>query len=61
MIKISKNFKTMKQAEKFHCKLYDDYEYVRLIFSPLTRLLNEEKGLYVWNVENEKGTHVQKV
>ena len=61
MMKISKNFKTMKEAEKFHRKLYDDYGNVRLIFSPLTRLTKEDKGLYIWNVENEKKTLVQKV
>lgn len=50
MKNISKYFKSLKQAERFHNKLYDQYDYVRAIRSPLF----SEEGTYVWQVDTRK-------
>jgi hypothetical protein len=46
---ITKQFKTLKQAEQEQNRLYDKYDYVRLIRSPLF----EEEGTYVWEVKKQ--------
>lgn len=43
---ISKNYKTLKQAEKYQNWLYGRYDYVRLVSSPRW----SEEGVYVWEV-----------
>jgi len=43
---ITKNF-TVGQAENYQNRLYDLYDYVRLIKSPLF----ETTGTYIWNVK----------
>jgi hypothetical protein len=43
---IRKYFKSIKQAEKYQNKLYNKYNYVRLIQSPIFT----EDGLYEWHV-----------
>jgi len=42
---ISKHYTTLKQAERHQERLYNQYDYVRLIRSPLG-----EDGIYVWEV-----------
>jgi len=43
---ISKQFKTMKQAEKYQNSLYNKFPYVRLITFPIW----SEEGRYIWEV-----------
>lgn len=43
---ITKHFETIKQAEKYQFKLYDKYNSVVLISSPLFT----ESGTYKWKV-----------
>ena len=45
---IPKTFKTMRQAERFQNGLYNRYESVKLIRTPLS----SEDGQYVWEVSN---------
>ncbi len=45
-MQITKYCQTLRQAERFQNKLYDEYDTVRLVRSPLF----EEEGLYIWNV-----------
>lgn len=44
---ITKGFNTLREAEAYQLRLYDKYDYVRLIRSPLFG----EDGTYVWQVE----------
>jgi len=44
---IAKTYSTLRQAERFQNKLYDKYDYVRLIRSPMFG----EEGNYVWEVK----------
>lgn len=44
---ISKTFTTMKQAEHYQNRLYNRFDTVRLIKSPMFG----ESGLYVWEVK----------
>lgn len=51
---IQKTFKTLRQAERFQDKLYGQYDYVRLVRSPMFT----EGGVYVWDVRNGNGAGV---
>jgi hypothetical protein len=44
MTKVSKTFKTMKQATTYQNKLYSQYDYVQLVSFPMF----SENGQYVW-------------
>lgn len=44
---ITKEFKTLKAAERFQNSLYSKYETVKLIQFPVTN----ENGTYVWYVK----------
>lgn len=44
---VSKHFDTLEQAEKCQDKLYDKYNHVRLVKSPMF----EESGTYTWEVK----------
>lgn len=46
MNEIRKHLKSLKQAERFQNSLYNKYNYVRLVTSPIFT----EDGLYIWNV-----------
>lgn len=48
MYQIRKRLKTLKQAEKFQNSLYNKYNYVRLVTSPIFT----EDGLYIWDISN---------
>ena len=47
MLRITKQFSSMKKAQTYQNMLYDKYDYVRLTRSPLF----EESGTYVWEVK----------
>lgn len=47
---ISKTFSALEDAEQYHNELYEQYNCVKLIHSPLSG----EEGMYVWEVENVK-------
>lgn len=47
MKKIIKCFKTLKDAENYHEKLYNKYNKVQLVDFPRFT----EAGIYTWNVE----------
>jgi len=47
-IRIARLFGNLKQAEKFQDKLYDKYNGVSLVRSPLFA----EEGIYEWEVSN---------
>lgn len=47
---ISKNLKTLKQAEKIQNKLYDEYDSVELVLSPSF----SEDGVYAWEVKSKE-------
>jgi len=47
MLRITKQFSSMKKAQIYQNMLYDKYDYVRLTRSPLF----EESGTYVWEVK----------
>lgn len=44
---ISKYYKTMKQAEQYQNRLYNEYDHVRLIRFPMFT----EHGTYIWEVK----------
>ena len=44
---ISKNFETIKQAERYQNKLYNKYNSVVLVHFPIL----SESGQYVWKVQ----------
>jgi hypothetical protein len=44
---ITKNCKTLKQAEQHQNRLYNKYDYVRLVRSPRF----SEDGIYAWEVK----------
>lgn len=44
---ITKNYKTLKQAESYQNRLYGQYNTVQLVKSPLW----SEAGIYVWQVK----------
>lgn len=46
---IYKEYKTMKNAERYLNKLYNEYEYAKLIDFPR----NSESGIYVFAVKNK--------
>jgi hypothetical protein len=46
--RITKRFKTLRQAENYQNRLYNKYTSVKLIRSPLF----EEEGDYIWQVSN---------
>jgi hypothetical protein len=43
---ISKQFKTLKQAEKYQNSLYNKYPYVQLVSYPIF----SEEGEYTWEI-----------
>jgi hypothetical protein len=43
---IAKTFDSLKQAERYHFKLYNRYDKVELVKSPMF----SEHGIYVWIV-----------
>jgi hypothetical protein len=43
---ITKTYKTLKQAERYQNSLYNKYDHVRLIRSPMF----SEEGVYAWEV-----------
>lgn len=43
---ISKQFKTLKQAEKYQNSLYTKFPYVRLVLFPIY----SEEGQYTWEI-----------
>ena len=45
---ISKKFKTIKQAVNFRSKLYEKYDFVKIIETPLF----DEEGIYTFSVNN---------
>lgn len=47
MTTIIKQFNTLKQAERFHYRLYEQYNHVRLVDWPRW----SEKGTYTWEVK----------
>jgi hypothetical protein len=47
MKRISKTYATLKQAERYQTRLYNRFDSVRLIRSPMF----SESGLYVWEVK----------
>lgn len=44
---ISKTFKTSKEAVSYQNRLYNKYDYVRLVKSPVF----QEYGIYTWAVK----------
>lgn len=44
---IYKEYKTKKGAERYLNRLYNDYDYVRLVDAPI----NSEQGIYVFEVK----------
>lgn len=49
MRKIEKVFPNLRDAEKFHNKLYEKYNLVRIIHIPI----HTQIGMYVWIVDGE--------
>jgi hypothetical protein len=47
MKRISKTYATLKQAERYQSRLYNRFDTVRLIKSPMFG----ESGVYVWEVK----------
>ncbi len=47
-VNISKTFKTLKAAERYQNRLYDEYESVRLVACPFSG----DAGVYVWEVRD---------
>jgi len=52
MTTISKRFDTLKQAEGYQNKLYEQYNSVQLIQAPTF----SEEGLYIWRVDGRLNT-----
>ena len=46
MTTITKRFQTLKQAERYQWRLYNQYRHVQLILFPVFG----EEGIYAWNV-----------
>jgi len=49
MIKMQKYFSNIKAAERFQSRLYEKYNYVRLVESPRW----SEEGVYIWEVKSK--------
>jgi hypothetical protein len=47
---ITKHFQRIRDAERFQEQLYDLYDSVQLIHSPM---FDEERGAYIWRVKGE--------
>lgn len=44
---IGKHLKSLKEAERYQNRLYNQFDYVRLVSYPLF----SEEGDYIWNVK----------